>query len=113
MDKAIQTVLKSISLKYPMILVPKLPSVKILDLCETINPKAVIKIIGIRPGEKIHEELVSYYESYNAIDLGNFFGILGGSKHNKKKNSKPFIYSSDKNKIFLSVKQIKKIINTY
>jgi len=113
MDKAIQTVLKSISLKYPMILVPKLPSVKILDLCKSINPKAVIKIIGIRPGEKIHEELVSYYESYNTIDLGNFYGILGWSKHNKKQNSKPFIYSSDKNKIFLSVKQIKKIINTY
>lgn len=100
MDKAIQTVLKSISLKYPMILVPKLPSVKILDLCETINPKAVIKIIGIRPGEKIHEELVSYYESYNAIDLGNFFGILGGSKHNKKKIANPLYIQAIKIRFF-------------
>ena len=53
------------------IFVPKLKSFKITDLCKAIDPNKKIKIIGKRPGEKVHEELISKVESSETIDLGD------------------------------------------
>ena len=58
------------------IVVPKIPSYRILDLAKAINPKAKIKIIGIRPGEKIYEELISNHDSFNTFRVNNYYIIL-------------------------------------
>ena len=72
LDDAVEMVLWSLNKSVGgEIFVPKLPSFKILDLAKAIDEKCKIKIIGIRPGEKISEELISYHESQNWHDLGN------------------------------------------
>ena len=70
------------------IFIPKLNSFRIIDLAKAINNRAKIKIIGIREGEKIHEELISTAESQNAVDLGNYFALVSGSHRKKYKNYK-------------------------
>ena len=70
------------------IFIPKLNSFRIIDLAKAINNRAKIKIIGIREGEKIHEELISTAESQNAVDLGNYFALVSGSNRKKYKNYK-------------------------
>ena len=64
------------------IFVPKTSSYKLLDLAKAISPKCKIKVIGIRPGEKIHEELITKSDSFSTVDLGKYFAILPNS--NKK-----------------------------
>ena len=56
--------------------VPKIPSYKLLDLANAISPDSVKEIIGIRPGEKIHEEMITSSDSYNTYDLGKYYVIL-------------------------------------
>ncbi len=102
------------------IFVPKIPSYKITDVAKAINPSATLKIIGIRPGEKIHEEMISKSDADNTYDLGDHYVILpqGYQKVNNyyKKNSRAkkvargFNYDSGKNTKFLTVKQIQKLI---
>jgi len=110
------------------IFVPKIPSYRILDLAKAIAPDAKINIIGQRPGEKIHEELITKSESIHTVDLKKYYAILtflikngndaltGGllkNYLNKKKGKKfnnEFSYTSDANNDFLSVEQIKKLI---
>ena len=101
------------------IFVPKIPSYKILDLAKAICPKCKIKKIGIRTGEKLHEELVSIGESQNTIETKDYYVILPTLTKNyltyfkiklkAKKVSKEFSYRSDKNK-FLSIEEIRNLI---
>ncbi len=103
------------------IFVPKIPSYRILDLTKAISQKCKIKIIGIRPGEKIHEELITASESANTLDLGKYYAILPTTKeisieiYKKKMNgkilSKDFSYNSGTNSHFLSVSELKKLLN--
>ena len=103
------------------IIVPKIPSYRILDLAKAISPSCKIKIIGIRPGEKIHEELITASESVNTLDLGKYYAILPTTKeislkeYKKKMNGKTLIkdfsYNSDTNSDFLSVSELKKLLN--
>ena len=79
---------------------------KILDLLKSINPKPNFKIVGIRPGEKIHEELITESDSLNTLELKNYYIILPSYKKNIKKNNKPFSYNSRNNKDFLSIKSL-------
>jgi len=105
------------------IFVPKLKSFKITDLAKAINPKHRLKVTGIRPGEKIHEQMISSSDSFSTVELDNFFAILpqGNSKliNNFKKKNKSknvttgFEYSSDKNGDFLSLIELKKIIKEH
>ena len=102
------------------IFVPKIPSYRVLDLARAIAPNAKIKFIGIRPGEKIHEELITVNESINSLDLGNYYVILPTiseislnqylKKKGGKKLSKDFSYNSGTSKNFLDVSEIKKFI---
>ena len=55
------------------IFVPKIPSFNILELAEAIGPNCKKEIIGIRPGEKLHEEMISANDSLNSLDLGNYY----------------------------------------
>ena len=56
-----------------VIFVPKIPSYHILDVAEAIGPSCDKTIIGVRPGEKIHEEMITSSDSFTTIDLGVLF----------------------------------------
>lgn len=58
------------------IFIPKIPSYKITDVAEAVAPECTLDIVGIRPGEKIHEEMITSSDSYNTYDLGKYFTIL-------------------------------------
>ena len=97
------------------IFVKKNASYKILDLAKTIGPKCKIKIIGIRQGEKIHEELVSSSDSYNTRELGEYFVILPNEllSHQKYLNKNKFIEGKSYNSLenhFLNPHEIKNLI---
>ena len=105
------------------IFIPKIPSYRILDLIKAVRPSVKIKKVGIRPGEKINEEMISCNEAINTIELKKSYIICPNSEFNKKnkdfflrlyKNSKicknNFTYVSEKN-FFLSVNQLKKILS--
>ena len=89
------------------IFVPKIPSYNILDLVKAFNKNAKIKNIGIRPGEKLHEEMISISESINTVDLGIYYAILNeqcklSAKYkNSKSVKKNFCYNSGENSEFL------------
>ena len=61
---------------------PKIPSYRITDVAKAIHPHLEHKVVVIRPGEKIHEEMITEADSFNTIDLGKYFAILpsDGSK---------------------------------
>jgi UDP-N-acetylglucosamine 4,6-dehydratase len=63
------------------IFIPKIPSYKIIDIAEAIAPECTLEIIGIRPGEKIHEEMITSSDSYNTYDLGKYYTILPSVPH--------------------------------
>tara|TARA_B100000965_G_scaffold280439_1_gene238294 strand:- start:12168 stop:13175 length:1008 start_codon:yes stop_codon:yes gene_type:complete len=100
------------------IFVPKIKSYKILDLLKSINPKAKYKIVGIRNGEKLHEEMISLDDSRNTVEFNNFYIIYPNTvfvdqkyldfikKFKGKRIKKEFIYRSNNNK-FLSIKELK------
>ena len=94
------------------IFIPKLASFRIVDLAKAINNKAKIKVIGIREGEKIHEELVSHSEINNLVDLGKNYAIIPDKKKKKYKTNKKIVksYNSGTTKNKLSIIEIKKII---
>lgn len=58
------------------IFIPKIPSYRILDVAQAIAPECEIKIVGIRPGEKLHEEMITPSDSRNTFDLGNYYTIV-------------------------------------
>ena len=102
------------------ILVPKIPSFKIIDLITAITSKNKYKITGIRPGEKIHEELINSYEAKNTIELKNYYLILPTNnpkkikeyckKYSGKRVNETFSYTSENNKDYLSIKNLKQLI---
>jgi UDP-N-acetylglucosamine 4,6-dehydratase len=122
LDEAVQMVFWSLANNIGgEIFVPKLPSYRILDLARAIDDKCQLKFVGIRPGEKLDEELITIQESSNSYDLGKYFAILNNSnsklinyyKKKHKKVKKKFSYTSGNNLNFLKVDQIKKIILEY
>lgn len=117
MDQAIDMVEWALkNLKGSEIFVPKLKSFKVIDLIKSINLNPKIKIIGIRPGEKIHEELISNSDSRLTIDIGEYYVILPDKSYfkkykNHKKLSESFSYNSGLKDKQLTVSQIKKLLS--
>lgn len=105
------------------ILVPKIPSYRITDVATAIAPEATQKIVGIRPGEKVHEEMITEADSYTTYDLGKYYSILPQQpnfnleKYIRHFDAHPvaedFNYNSGKNANFLSVEQIRELIQTH
>ena len=103
------------------IIIPKLKSFRIVDLAKSINEKNKIKLIGLRPGEKVHEQMISPSDSFSTLETKNFYTIIPKENINtykyyiKKYNAKPvkigFEYSSDNNGKYLTRSEIKEIIN--
>ena len=105
------------------IFIPKIPSVKIIDIIELLAGKENYDLIGIRPGEKLHEVMIPKEESLNCIDFGNHYvikpmfswwddkGFKGNVGKKGKKVSESFEYSSDKNLDWISTNQIRRLIS--
>jgi len=118
MDQAIEFVMNRIpNSKGGEIFVPKLPSFYITDLAKAVCSDCKIKIIGVRPGEKIHEEMISINDSAATVDLGNYYAIINKSiekYYNKYKFlGRGFSYSSDLNDQFLSLNELRKIVHKF
>ena len=99
------------------IFVPKIPSIRIVDLIKAIDPKGKIKVIGLRPGEKLHEDLITIDEGLNTFDLKKYYAIINpaiSSLQRHYKGVKKFMpgksYNSKDNSHFLSISEIKKLI---
>ncbi|MCD9019620.1 UDP-N-acetylglucosamine 4,6-dehydratase (inverting) [Parachryseolinea silvisoli] len=105
------------------IFVPKIPSYRITELAEAIGPKCKQEIVGIRPGEKIHEEMITKSDSFFTVDLNHYYAILPQSPgwnideylvNRKAKKVEPgFEYNSGTNTEWLSVEQLRKLIRDY
>jgi len=105
------------------IFVPKIPSYRITDLARAIGPECEQVIVGIRPGEKIHEEMITDSDSFNTVDLGRYFAVLPTAgqqtlddycrRHGGHPVEPGFAYSSGTNPEFLSVEDLRKLIAEY
>ncbi|MGL5949289.1 MAG: UDP-N-acetylglucosamine 4,6-dehydratase (inverting) [Aeromonas sp.] len=69
------------------IFVPKIPSYRILDIAAAIAPQCKIEVVGVRPGEKLHEEMITDTDSLNTIDLGHYYAILPSVSFNHSEKS--------------------------
>ena len=123
LDEGVNFVLKVIEVSEGgEIFVPKLPSYRITDMAKAIAPNCKIKIIGIRPGEKIHEEMITKSDSNYTLEFNDHFIIFSSTGMKKmdsflklKKASKVlenFSYSSDNNNDWLSVNDIKNLLKS-
>ena len=101
------------------IYVKKIPSIKVTDIAKVISPQAKHKIIGIRPGEKLHEQMISSEDSYYTYEYSEYYKILPqinewGKDNLRIKNGKKvpegFAYSSDKNQDWMTKSELQKWI---
>jgi len=105
------------------IFVPKIPSYKILDVANAIAPDTAKAIVGIRPGEKIHEEMITSSDSFTTYDIGKYYAILPQkttfnlndfiSYHNATKVEEGFCYNSATNTEWINVDDIKALIKEH
>ena len=103
------------------IFVPKIPSYNILDLAKAVCDKCKLETVGVRPGEKIHEEMISSSDSYSTYDIGKYYVILHYQfnwdffKYKKLFNAikvdDGFSYNSKENSRFLKIDELKTLIN--
>ncbi len=100
------------------VFVPKIPSMKIVDLARAIAPQAELEVVGIRPGEKLHEVLVSEDEARATVEMDDMFVVQPTGalwfghewQNNGRKLADGFRYASDTNPEWLNVEQISQII---
>lgn len=110
------------------IFVPKIPSYRITDVAEAIAPGCTQEVVGIRPGEKVHEEMITVSDGYNTVDLDRYFAILppGGEngtagssiddycgRTGARRVTPGFSYNSGTNPDFLTVAQIRELIRAH
>ncbi len=102
------------------IFVPKIPSYRITDMAKAIGPECKHPVVGIRPGEKIHEEMITESDSFNTVDLGQYYAILpSAGEHTTDEYAKlmggqsvspGFAYNSGTNDDFLTVEELRQLI---
>lgn len=118
LDQGVRFVLECIEMMTGgEVFVPKIPSMKVVDLVSAIAPKCKMNFIGIRPGEKLHELLMSEDESRSAYDLGDRFvispinaGWTISKKHPGKPAQEGFRYASNTNDTWLTPQQLTTLI---
>jgi len=103
--------------------VPKIPSYRITDVAEAIGPECKKPIVGIRPGEKVHEEMITSSDSFNTYDLGKYYVILPQvprfkledfiSQNNAKLVEPGFKYNSGENDEWETVESIRNLIKEH
>ena len=117
LDKCVELVWKAFKdMQGGEIYVKKIPSIKITDIAKVIAPKSKFKIIGIRPGEKLHEQMISNEDSYYTYEYSDYFKILPQINNwnkdkvrirNGRKVSEGFTYSSNNNSEWMSKNNFK------
>ena len=105
------------------VLVPKIPSYRITDVATAVAPDCKQEIVGTRPGEKIHEEMITSSDSFNTVDMGRYYAILPSTpiysiaEYCDKTGATPvapgFAYDSGTNPDFLSVEQLRSLIDEH
>lgn len=105
------------------VFVPKIPSYKIVDVATAIGPDCEQKIVGIRPGEKLHEEMITISDAMNTYDLGKYYAILPQKtvfnlsdyiKHfDAKLVDEEFSYNSGNNSEWESIENLRTLVKTY
>lgn len=105
------------------VFVPRIPSYRITDVAEAIGPECDHEIVGIRPGEKLHEEMITESDSINTMDLDRYFAILPPGSHRLagayeerwggRRVDPGFSYNSGTNDRFLTVQEIRELIRTH
>ena len=106
--------------------IPKIPSYRIIDVAKAISMKAKIEVIGIRPGEKLHEEMITATDSMNTIEFENYYVILPSiklfdiEKFRIESNGSEgrfctsgFSYNSGTNKDFLTIDELRDLITKH
>ncbi len=103
--------------------VPKIPSYRIVDVARAVAPDARQEVVGIRPGEKLHEEMITSSDSQNTVDLGRYYAILSTAAgivlddycNGCKAQPVPagFSYNSGTNPEFLTVEEIRALIRAH
>ena len=102
------------------IFVPKIPSYRITDVAEAIGPECQKPVVGIRPGEKVHEEMITSSDSHNTYDLGKYYTILPSvhkwklqdyiENFNAVRVKSGFQYNSAENEEWESVEDLRRLI---
>jgi len=121
LEAGVEMVLHALrSAKGGEIFIPKIPSYRITDVAEAVAPKARQQIVGIRPGEKIHEEMITASDSFTTVDLGTYYAILPqGHRYTAEEYcaqtgaklvAQGFVYNSGTNHEWLSVAEIRQLI---
>ena len=122
LDQGVRFVIRCLDqMKGGEVFVPKIPSMKVVDLAKAVAPEAKINIIGIRPGEKLHEVLISEDEARTVVELDDMFivqpaeALWFGREWEKigKSIKDDFRYISNKNDDWLSVEDIREIIQPF
>jgi len=103
------------------IFVPKIPSYKIETVAKAIAPNAILEDVGIRPGEKLHEEMITESDSYNTIEFDKYYAILPSDAKKEKylthfngwEVPKGFKYNSGTNNKWVEVEEMRRLIKQY
>lgn len=119
LDQSVYFVLESLKrMKGGEIFVPRIPSMKLVDLAKAIGPKCKLEVVGIRPGEKIHETLISEDEARNSIIFKDCFVVQSNvdlrkelAKDKGRLCPEGFVYNSEDNDAWLSVADLRKLVD--
>lgn len=124
LDEGIEMVLHAVENSWGgEIFIPKIPSFRVTDLALAIASDAKQVITGVRPGEKLHEEMITSSDSFNTYDMGKYYAILPQkpiwnlnefmAQMNAKLVEPEFSYNSKENKEWLTVPQLRDLIKEY
>nr|WP_263326545.1 UDP-N-acetylglucosamine 4,6-dehydratase (inverting) [Neobacillus sp. Marseille-Q6967] len=119
LDQGVEFVLSSLNrMQGGEIFVPKIPSMKVIDLAKAIAPECEIEFVGIRPGEKLHETMITEDDARRTIDYGPYYVIQPEFPWWRTENvtvgtplPEGFSYVSNTNNEWLSVEDLKKLID--
>jgi UDP-N-acetylglucosamine 4,6-dehydratase len=118
LDQAVDLVIKAFChMQGGEIFVPKIPSMKVIDLAKAIAPECEVEVVGIRPGEKLHEFLITEEDGRNTVAYNGMYVIMPNYSWWERQNYQTgrkmpegFVYTSNQNEEWLSVEDLKKII---
>lgn len=124
LDEGVEMVLYAVEKAWGgELFVPKIPSYRITDMAEAIAPNCKTQVVGIRPGEKLHEEMITETDSLNTYDCGRYYVILPNIPNWKiedwlstfaaKQVSPGFKYNSGQNSEWLNIDQIRKLVKQH
>lgn len=118
LDQAVELVLDGLAhMQGGEIFVPKIPSMKVIELARAIAPECQIDLIGIRPGEKLHEALITEEEGRNTVSYNGMYVVLPEytwwerqNYHKAQKLPEGFVYTSDKNTQWLTIEDLREMV---